>query len=102
MDVRAIIGYSLLAIAGMNLCLGVFLVSRGRRKAQLPKLAAVLALTSATYAAVMGLAYVRASLGLEWDMYYRSAWVGWLGLAPLLQITFVLRGQPRAARAWGA
>jgi signal transduction histidine kinase len=44
---------------------------------------------------------VRASLGLDYDLYYRAAWVGWLALAPLVQIIFVLRGDPRRARAWG-
>jgi AAHS family 4-hydroxybenzoate transporter-like MFS transporter len=38
----------------------------------------------------MGIAYVRASLGIDYKLFYRSAWVGWIALAPLLGVPFVL------------
>jgi signal transduction histidine kinase len=97
----AAIGYSLVAAAAMNLCFGVFLLARGNRRDPPLPYTAIMAFLSGLYCLVMGIAYVRASLGLDWNLYYRTAWVGWLALAPLGQTVLVMRGEPGRARRWG-
>ncbi|MBS2026622.1 MAG: GAF domain-containing sensor histidine kinase [Deltaproteobacteria bacterium] len=97
MSPLALIGYPLCAVAAMNLSLAMFLVARRRNQGPLQPYAASLAFINTVYCLVMGLAYVRASIGLEYDLLYRSAWIGWVGLAPLAQIVFTLQGKPRLA-----
>jgi signal transduction histidine kinase len=100
MNLLATIGYPLLGVATLNLLLGVFLLS-SRRRDPLRPYAAAMACINAAYCAVIGIAYVRASLGIDFNFFYRCAWVGWVALAPLLQMTFVIQGKPRKALVWG-
>lgn len=97
----AVIGYPLIAAAAMNASFGLFLLVSGKRKDPALPYLVTMALISAVYCLVIGVAYVRASLGLHWEYYYRSAWAGWLALAPLTQAILVLRGDLRRARRWG-
>src|SRR5262249_42734933 len=95
------IGYFLVATAAMNLGFGAFLLARGSRKDLVLPYTVAMAFISSMYCLVMGLAYLRASLGLPWNFLYRSAWVGWIALAPLTQLILSLRGKQRQARVWG-
>ena len=97
MSPLALIGYPLCAVAAMNFSLALFLITRPRSRGPLHTYAAALAFWNTLYCLVMGLAYVRASLGLDYDLLYRSAWVGWVALAPLAQIVLTLQSKPRRA-----
>ncbi len=101
MSALALIGYPLFGAAALNFGLGVFLLARGNRRDPLLPYTAKIAFISAVYCLAMGIAYVRASLHLPWEFFYRSAWVGWLAIAPVAQAILILRNQPARARLWG-
>lgn len=100
MNPLAAIGYPLLAVATLNFCIGTFLLAR-RTSDPVVRYAGALGFVNAIYCWVVGMAYVRASLGLPYDVYYRCAWVGWIGMAPMVQIILTFKGEPAAARRWG-
>jgi signal transduction histidine kinase len=101
MNPLALLGYPLFGAAALNFVFGAFLLARGSKKDPVPTYTAAMAFLSGLYCLTIAIAYVRASRGLPWDFYYRSAWVGWLALAPLNQVILVLRGEPRRARWLG-
>lgn len=100
MNALAAIGYPLLAAATLNLCIGMFLLAR-RTEHPVARYAAAMGAVNAAYCWVIGTAYVRASFGMPYDLYYRAAWIGWLGMAPMAQIVFSLQNDPAGARRWG-
>src|SRR5262249_22519476 len=63
--------------------------------------AGAMGFVNAIYCWVMAMAYILDSLGLPYDLYYRSAWVGWIGMAPMAQVIFSLKGDPERAARWG-
>ncbi|HYD49910.1 MAG TPA: GAF domain-containing sensor histidine kinase [Terriglobales bacterium] len=100
MNPHAAVGFPLLAVAALNFAIGGLLLARARGDA-VARNAGALGLVNAVYCAVVAMAYVRASAGLSYDLYYRSAWVGWIGLAPMAQIILSLKGDPAAAQRVG-
>lgn len=101
MNPLAAIGYPLLAVATLNVCIGSFLLAR-RKDNPVARYAGALGFLNAIYCWVIGMAYVRASYGVPYDLYYRSAWVGWIGMAPMVQIVLTLKGDRAGAVRWGA
>ena len=82
----------------LNLCIGSFLLARRTENPVARYGAAMVAY--AAYCWVIGMAYVRASYGVPYEIYYRAAWVGWLGMAPMAQIIFT-EGRPSGRQAMG-
>ena len=71
MNVHALIGYPLFALAAVETTLGLFLLARGHRDRPSHRAVAFMALFSALYCLLTGAVYVRASLGLDYDLWYR-------------------------------
>src|SRR5689334_3772403 len=91
------IGFPLLVLAAVHLAFGIALCGQRARRSPLARYAALLSFSCAPYCLFAGLTYVRASLGLDYDLYYRCCWFGWLGIPPVLQLAYALRND--ASRA---
>ncbi len=98
MSVLQALGYPLFVVAALNFCFAGLLLTQRQSKDPIRLPAAALAAINAVFCLVIAVAYVRASLGLSYDFFYRAAWVGWLAFAPFFEITYILRGDPRRAR----
>src|SRR5512138_2790967 len=99
MNALAAIGYPLLIVATLNFSIGTLLVRR--KNDPVARYAGAVGFVNAIYCWVMGIAYLRASFELPYDIYYRAAWVGWIGMAPMVQIILSLKGDPAGAAWWG-
>jgi signal transduction histidine kinase len=95
--VLAIIGYPLLVVGMLNLLMTAFLFL-GRRREPLRPYAAVGGVLNAACCATVGTAYLLASRGRDYDLFYRAYSIGLVALAPVLQMLFLIQGQPRQAR----
>jgi signal transduction histidine kinase len=91
MSTLAWIGLPLLVLAAAHLAFGIALCGRRARRNPLACYAALLSFSCAPYCLFAGLTYIRASLGLDYDFYYRGCWVGWLGVPPVMQLAYALR-----------
>lgn len=91
MNPLAFIGYSLLALALLHGGFVILLLFHGSQRSSLRRVAAALTFWSAAYCAMAGIAYVRASLGLSFELFYRACWAGWLSLAPSIELVHRLR-----------
>jgi PAS domain S-box-containing protein len=85
-----LIGYPLLFISAVEFLL-TFILLREKLKTPLHKITASFAFFAAAYCLFAGLVYVRASLGLDYDIFYRACWVGWIGIAPGFQLIFYIK-----------
>src|SRR5688572_16144165 len=92
MSKLAWIGLPLLLLAVVHLAFGIALCGRHVRRNPLARYAAALSFSSAPYCLFAGLTYIHAALGLDYDFYYRGCWVGWLGIPPMMQLAYALRG----------
>src|SRR5512143_727036 len=93
-----LIGYPLLFISAIEFLL-TFILLREKLTTPLHKITAAFAFFAASYCLFAGIVYVRASLGLDYDIFYRACWVGWIGIAPAFQLIFYIReDKSRAAR----
>lgn len=96
MMVLDILGYPLLAIALLEIVLGVALLRRGRDDGDPARpAAAVFFFTVAAFAFSAGLAYAAAARGLEYDVFYRLCWTGWLAIPAGLHVVHALEGDRR-------
>ena len=94
-----IIGYPLFLVFTLEFVLAVILLTK-RPSTPLHKATAVFSLTAAFFALCGGIVYLRASLGLDYDIFYRGCWIGWVGLPALLQIVYYMQEKKsRALRA---
>jgi diguanylate cyclase (GGDEF)-like protein len=101
LNTLALIGYTLLVLSAVHLAFAILLLRRARRGGPLQYCAAMTAILSAVYCVAAGLTYVRASCGLDWTLTYRACWIGWLIMAPGMQIAYYVQGRVRAARIAG-
>jgi diguanylate cyclase (GGDEF)-like protein len=101
MNLLGAIGFPLFLVSATEVLLGFLLVLRNPRKDPAVTSAALLAFFSAAYSLSAGIAYVRASVGLSYDLFLRICWVGWLGIAAGLQFIYYMKGSGRTARMVG-
>ena len=93
-----LIGYPLLFISAIEYLL-ILILLRKKSVSSLHKITAVFAFFAASYCLFAGIVYVRASLGLDYDIFYRACWIGWFNVASGFQILFHMKGDnSRAAR----
>jgi len=92
MTAHDLVGYPLLAVSLVEILLGGALLRRGAGD-RVRRAAAVLSFTLAAYSLSAGLAYA------SWTespavaaVFYRLAWVGWLGIPAGLRLLLALRG----------
>ena len=72
--------FPLFLVSATEVLLGFLLLLRNPRKDPAITSAALLAFFSAAYSLSAGIGYVRASVGLSFDLFLRICWIGWLGL----------------------
>ena len=101
MNTLGAIGFPLFLVSATEVLLGFLLILRNPRKDPAITSAALLAFFSAAYAAAAGIAYVRASVGLSYDLFLRIPWVGWLGIVAGLQFIYYMKGSRTTARIVG-
>ena len=93
-----LIGYPLLFISAIEYLLTLVLL-RKKPTTPLHKITAVFAFLTASYCFFAGVVYIRASLGLDYSLFYRACWIGWIGIAPAAQLIFHLKDdKSRASR----
>jgi PAS domain S-box-containing protein len=93
-----LIGYPLLFISGLEFLL-TFILLREKLTTPLHKITAAFSFFAASYCLFTGIVYVRASLGLDFEIFYRACWVGWIGIAPAFQLVFYIKeDKSRTAR----
>jgi PAS domain S-box-containing protein len=85
-----LIGYPLLFISAFEFLL-TFILLREKLTTPLHKITAAFSFLAAAYCLFAGIVYVRASLGLDYNIFYRACWVGWIGIAPAFQILFYIK-----------
>jgi signal transduction histidine kinase len=92
------VGYTLVAIAVAYFGAIVWLLAHARRRTPILMYTVWLIFFSALLALSAGTVYLRGARGLDYDWYYRACWIGWLTIAPLVQLAYHVRGKPVAAR----
>lgn len=98
MNAFALIGYPLLCIAAVEFFLALILLGK-KPTTPLHKITAAFSFFAASYCLFAGIVYVRASAGLDYDIFYRACWIGWIGIAPAAQLIFYMKeDKSRAAR----
>jgi len=95
------IGFPLFLVSATEVLLGFLLLLRNPRKDPAITSAALLAFFSAVYSLSAGIGYVRASVGLSFDLFLRICWIGWFGIAAGLQFIYYMKGSRRTARIVG-
>ena len=102
MNLLGIIGYPLFFVAASEVALGVVLLRKNPRKSPVNKTVAALSLFLAIWCTFVGVTFVRASMGLDYDLFYRACWIGWLAVPAALQLAFYLKDErSRNARIVG-
>jgi len=93
-----LISYPLLFISAVEFLL-ILILLREKPTTPLHKITATFAFFAASYCLFAGIVYVRASLGLDYDIFYRACWIGWIGIAPAFQLIFYIEeDKSRVAR----
>ncbi|MHB8845545.1 MAG: hybrid sensor histidine kinase/response regulator [Nitrospirota bacterium] len=101
-ELHAMIGYPLFPVAGLELLLGFILLRQNPKHSPVNRSVAILAFFSSAFSLITGLMYVRASLGVEYNIYARANWIGWFTLPPALQFLYYLENEKsRVARIIG-
>jgi PAS domain S-box-containing protein len=76
-----------------------FILLRKKPTTPLHKITAAFAFFAGSYCLFAGIVYVRASLGLDYGIFYRACWIGWIGIVPGFQLIFHWKeDKGRAAR----
>ncbi|MEW6068393.1 MAG: sensor domain-containing diguanylate cyclase [Nitrospirota bacterium] len=97
MDPLKIIGYPLFFIAASEILLGILLLKKNPSNNPVNKAVAVFSFSSAGYALFAGIVYLRASMGLDYDLFYRACWIGWLTIPAALQYVYYFNEKSRIA-----
>jgi PAS domain S-box-containing protein len=98
-----IIGYPLFLVAGLELLLGFSLIKQNPQNSPVNKTAAALAFFSSAFALCTGIMYIRASLGLDYNVFARANWIGWFSVPAALQFIHYLKDErSRSARLIGS
>lgn len=92
-ELLAMIGYPLFPVAGLELLLGFILLRQNPKHSPVNRSVAILAFFSSAFSLITGLMYVRASLGVEYNIYARANWIGWFTLPPALQFLYYLENE---------
>jgi diguanylate cyclase (GGDEF)-like protein len=93
MNLLGIIGYPLFFIAASEILLGFILLKKNPRNSPLNKAVAAFSFFSAAWSIFTGIVYIRASSGLDYDIYYRACWIGWFCIPAGLQIVYYIKDE---------
>lgn len=92
------LGYPLLFVAALELALGIVLLRQDHRKNAVNRSVALFALFAAAFTLSTAIMYIRASLGLEYNLFARLSWIGWFTIPAAIQTVFFL-GNAHSAKA---
>lgn len=87
------IGYPLFVLAGLEFFLTVMLTRRLERKQPLMRSAILMLLVSGLWALAVAATYTAASMGANFDYFYRACWIGWFLMVPGLQFAYYLEDE---------
>jgi len=85
-----LIGYPLFFISAIEFLL-TFILLREKPSTSLHKITAAFSFFAASYCLFAGIVYIRASLGLDYDIFYRACWIGWIDIAPGFQLLYYMK-----------
>ncbi len=92
------LGYLLIAMSVVYIATAVWLVGQAKRRTAMVSHTALGVAFTGLFALAIGMVHVRAARGLEYDLFYRLAWVGWLVMPPNLSLCYELQGKARQAK----
>ncbi len=93
MDFHIVIGYPLFFVAALEFVLGVILLKQNHRKSPVIRSVAAFSLFLSGYALFAALMYIRASMGLEYNLFTRATWIGWFSIPAALQFIFYIKDE---------
>ncbi len=93
MDSLFAIGAALVTLGVIQFAFGAFCLTRASRQNLLPVYAGGTTLTVGFFCSTIGTAYLRAHLGLDYALYYRAGWVGWLAIPFMFSMFNTIRGE---------
>lgn len=97
MDLHHLLGYPLVAVAGLEVLLGTMLLRQNPRNSRVNTAVAVFSFVSAAFSLCTALMYIRASAGLDHIPFARLSWIGWFSIPAALQFVFYMRSEDSAA-----
>ncbi len=92
-DLHAILGYPLLAIAALELTLGFVLLRQNERRSISINAVASFAFFCSAFSLSVGLMYLHAYLGHDYNIYARLSWIGWFSTPAALQFLYFLEDE---------
>lgn len=102
MNLLRVLGVPLFAVSALEIYLAVVLLRQNPRKSPVQRAVAAFSLFSAAFALNTAVMYTRASMGLDYELFVRLNWIGWLSIPACLQFLYYLRDErSRAARNIG-
>jgi PAS domain S-box-containing protein len=97
-----ILGYPLLLVSALELFLGFLLLRQNPRNSPVNRSIAAFSFFAAAFSLTAAILYIRRSMGLDYNLFARANWIGWLTIAAAFPSVFYLRDErSRAARAAG-
>ncbi len=91
MNLFDIIAYPLLVIALLECLLGIILITKNPRNLNANKSLAAMAFFSALWSLCAGVVYLQASMGLDYDIFYRACWIGWFNIPAAFQFVYYFK-----------
>ena len=98
MNIPQILGYPLLAAAGLELLLGILLLRQNPRNSPVNKATAACAFAAALWSLSAAFMYIRSAMGLDHIIFARLSWIGWFTVPTALQSVLFLKDE-RSHRA---
>ncbi len=98
MNLSQVLGYPLLFVAVLEMLLGVLLLKQDPRRSPVNRSVALFALFAAAFSLSTAIMYIRASLGLDYNLFARTSWIGWFTIPAAIQTVFYL-GDERSTKA---
>ncbi|MDB5038140.1 MAG: hypothetical protein JWQ35_1668 [Bacteriovoracaceae bacterium] len=92
MDALLLIAGPLLFVGGIQFIFGFFCLVKTKQRNLLTLFASVSAFIAAFYSCTIATSYIRASMSLDYSVYYRLGWMGWFIVPFSLQVVYQLRG----------
>src|SRR5512139_2356996 len=99
MNIPQILGYPLLAAAGLELLLGILLLRQNPRNSPVNKATAACAFAAALWSLSAAFMYIRSAMGLDHIIFARLSWIGWFTVPTALQSVLFLKDE-RSHRAY--
>ncbi len=91
MNLHLILGYPLFALAVLDTFLAFLLLKNNPQNKNINKAVAIVCFTMAAYAVFVGIIYIQEWLGLNFDLFYKACWIGWIAIPPAAQCAYYIK-----------